>query len=103
MSAILIDIERGGVAAMRRYASEFDGWDPDQFEVRRAEIDAAANRRSRELERTWRPRHQVEAFARAQRATMTDLEVEDAPGVVAGHRLVPVWRVGAYLPAAASR
>jgi sulfopropanediol 3-dehydrogenase len=98
VSAILLDIERGGEDALRRYARELDGWEKPTFELTREEIERAdidpALRAYLE-----RSRDRVEAFARAQRGTLTDLEIEVAPGVVAGHRLVPVQRVGAYLPA----
>jgi sulfopropanediol 3-dehydrogenase len=98
VSEILLDIERGGEDALRRYARELDGWERPSFELSRAEV-AACEVDPAIREYLERSRERVEAFARAQRATLTDLEVEVSPGVVAGHRLVPVARVGAYLPA----
>lgn len=100
VSEILLDIERGGEDALRRYARELDGWDGDSFELTRGEIESAETLVPEALrEHLQRSRERVEAFARAQRGTLTDLEVEVAPGVIAGHRLVPVAHVGAYLPA----
>jgi sulfopropanediol 3-dehydrogenase len=100
VSEILLDIERGGEAALRRYSRDLDGWDPPSFELGRDEIVRSERLVDEELRRHLRlARDRTEAFARAQRATLTDLEHEVAPGVVAGHRLVPVGAVGAYLPA----
>jgi sulfopropanediol 3-dehydrogenase len=100
VSEILLDIERGGEDALRRYARELDGWDGASFELTRGEIDAAEALVPETLrEHLQRSRERTEAFARAQRGTLSDLEVEVAPGVIAGHRLVPVSSVGAYLPA----
>lgn len=100
VSEILLDIERGGEDALRRYSRDLDGWDPPSFELSREEIRRAERLVDEELRRHLRlGRARTEAFARAQRATLTDLELEVAPGVVAGHRLVPVGSVGAYLPA----
>ena len=100
VSEILLDIERGGQDALRRYSRDLDGWDPPSFELTADDIRRAAREVDDDLRRHLQlGRDRTEAFARAQRATLSDLEVEVAPGVVAGHRLVPVARVGAYLPA----
>ena len=100
VSAILLDIERGGEDALRRYSRELDGWEPPSFELDREEIERAEQLVDPKLRRHLQLAHErTEAFARAQRATLTDLEHEIAPGVVAGHRLLPVGTVGAYLPA----
>jgi hypothetical protein len=100
VSEILRDLERGGEDALRRYARELDGWDGASFELTRGEIEAAEALVPETLrEHLQRSRERTEAFARAQRGTLSDLEVEVAPGVIAGHRLVPVSSVGAYLPA----
>ena len=100
VSEILLDIERGGEDALRRYSRELDGWDPPSFELGREEIARCERLVDEDLRRHLRfARDRTEAFARAQRATLTDLEHEVAPGVIAGHRLLPVNSVGAYLPA----
>ena len=100
VSEILLDIERGGEDALRRYSRDLDGWDPPSFELRREEIRRVERLVDEDLRRHLQlGRIRTEAFARAQRATLTDLELEVAPGVVAGHRLLPVGSVGAYLPA----
>jgi sulfopropanediol 3-dehydrogenase len=100
VSEILLDIEKGGEDALRRYARELDGWDAPSFELERVEIDRCGQLVDEDMRRHLQlARARTEAFAAAQRATLTDLEVEVAPGVVAGHRLLPVASVGAYLPA----
>jgi sulfopropanediol 3-dehydrogenase len=100
VSEILLDIERGGEDALRRYSSDLDRWDPDSFELTGEEIARAQRLVDEDLRRHLQlSRERTEAFARAQLATLGELEYVVAPGVVAGHRLVPVNRVGAYLPA----
>jgi sulfopropanediol 3-dehydrogenase len=100
VSAILLDVERGGEDALRRHSRELDGWDPPSFELSPDEISRCEGLVEDDLDRHLRlARDRTESFARAQRATLCDLEHEVAPGVVAGHRLVPVGTVGAYVPA----
>ena len=100
VSEILLEIERGGEDALRRYSRDLDGWDPPSFELSQDEIRRAERLVDEDLRRHLQlGRDRTEAFARAQRATLSDLEHEVAPGVVAGHRLLPVGSVGAYLPA----
>jgi sulfopropanediol 3-dehydrogenase len=99
VSEMLLDIEKRGGAAVRDYSRRLDGWDPPSFRVGEAEVQAA----ERELEDELREQiefalAQVRAFAEHQRATLTDLEVETLPGVVLGHRHVPVDSVGSYVP-----
>lgn len=97
---MLLRIEREGMDAVRTYSRELDGWDPPSFEVTAAEIHAAADALSTELEAAIDfAQRQVRGFAERQRATLTDFEVETLPGVVLGQRQVPVARVGAYVPA----
>src|SRR3954469_4684311 len=100
VSAMLLDIDRNGMDAVRRYSQELDGWGPDTFRASREDLDAAreavdAGVRGRldlGLER-------VRAFAELQLGTAAGVEREISPGLVVGHRKVPVGRVGAYLPA----
>lgn len=99
VTQMLLEIEKGREDAVRRYSRELDGWSPESFLLGAEEIAAAA---AAVPEQT---RHHIDVslgrvqdFARAQRATMTDLEVEPLPGVRLGHRHVPIDRVGAYVP-----
>jgi len=99
VSEILKDIERSGLDAVRRYSKEFDDWAPDDFVVSDAEFEqAAANLDDTLREHIAFAQRQVRGFAEAQRATMADLELELGPGVVLGHRHIPVNAVGAYVP-----
>ncbi|WP_319446580.1 MULTISPECIES: histidinol dehydrogenase [unclassified Mycobacterium] len=99
VSAMLSDIERNGLDAVRGYAQELDGWSGEleigADELRRSGDALPADvRAALELgyDRTSR-------FATAQRAHLSDFEVDVAPGVVGGVQYIPVSRVGAYLPA----
>ena len=102
VSEMLKTIERKGEAAVREYSLQLDGWAPETFVVtdddivRAREATPDALRQHIELALT-----QVRSFAEAQRATLGDLELEAAPGIILGHRYVPVERVGAYVPGGA--
>ena len=101
VSAMLSDIERDGLAAVRRYAERLDSWTGgEDFEVPADQVDGLTADLPADLraaldagaERTRR-------FAEMQRAHLTDFEDEVIPGVVCGQKYVPVGNVGAYLPA----
>jgi Histidinol dehydrogenase len=95
VSEILSAVQREGEAAVRRYSGALDDWQPDRFTVGRDEIDRAYASVDDELaEHIERARAQVQAFAELQRQTMLDLEVETLPGVILGHKHVPVEAVG---------
>ncbi len=99
VSAMLSDIERRGASAVREHSRRLDGWDPPSFVVSSAELQAAERGVGDELrEHIAFAQTQVRRFAQAQRATLSDLEIESAPGVVLGHRHVPVDSVGSYVP-----
>jgi sulfopropanediol 3-dehydrogenase len=96
---ILLAVRSRGADAVREYSERFDRWSPARFTVGDAERDAAIATVPRDLrEHIDRAAGHIEAFARAQRATLSDLELEAAPGVVLGHRHVPVASVGSYSP-----
>ena len=99
VSEMLLEIERRGVDAIRDYSRTLDRFDPPSFRVSDAEIAAAESQLSDELKRHIQiAQAQVRGFAQHQRATLTDLEVETLPGVVLGHRHIPVGNVGSYVP-----
>jgi sulfopropanediol 3-dehydrogenase len=99
VSALLGEIERGGLDAVRRLSRELDGWDPPDFVISDAELGRAEAALDPDLRAHIAfAQAQVRAFAAAQRATLADLEVETLPGVVLGHRHLPVGAVGAYVP-----
>src|SRR5215204_4095223 len=99
VAAMLRDIEEGGVDAVRRYSRELDGWDPDSFVVSDEEFERVSDELDPALkEHIAFAQTQVRTFAQAQRDTLTDLRVDMGPGVVLGHRHIPVSAVGAYVP-----
>jgi sulfopropanediol 3-dehydrogenase len=99
VSEILSDVERHGESAIRKYSERFDGFSPERFTVDPGELDRAADAVSEELRgHIDLAADQIRRFAEAQRATLSDLELETLPGIVLGHRHVPVGSVGAYSP-----
>jgi sulfopropanediol 3-dehydrogenase len=99
VAEMLLRIDRRGEAAVREYSRTLDDWDPPQFLLRPEELEAAAGEVPDDLrEHIAFSQHQVRAFAAAQRATLSDVEVTPLPGVVLGHRQLPVGTVGAYVP-----
>jgi len=96
---IIRDIETRGDAAVRDHSRKFDNWDPQDFRLSRAEIEAARKQLSaREIEDIAFAQSQVRNFAQIQRDSMREVEVETYPGVVLGHRHVPMNAVGCYIP-----
>ncbi|MGR3542536.1 MAG: histidinol dehydrogenase [Hasllibacter sp.] len=99
VEAALADIEVRGDAAVREMSAKFDGYERESYRLDRAEIDALIGELSeRELADIRFAHDQVVAFARVQRDSMKDVEVETMPGVVLGHRNIPVQSVGCYVP-----
>ncbi|MGR3464525.1 histidinol dehydrogenase [Limimaricola sp.] len=99
VAATLRDIEARGDAAVRELSEKFDGYAPESFRLSQEEIDALiAELSPREVEDIRFAQAQVVKFAEAQRASITDIEVETLPGVVLGHRNIPVQSVGCYVP-----
>jgi sulfopropanediol 3-dehydrogenase len=96
---ILGDIASGGDAAVRELAQKFDGYAPASFRLTDSQIEAAMNKvASRDMDDIRFAQAQIRRFAQAQRASMTDVEVETLPGVILGHRTIPVQSVGCYVP-----
>jgi sulfopropanediol 3-dehydrogenase len=92
-------IEAQGDAAVRALSKQFDGWEPATFRLSEVEIEKAISQVSRrDLEDIRFAQEQVGNFARHQRAALQDIEVETLPGVVLGHRNIPVNSVGCYVP-----
>ena len=99
VEATLAEIDARGDEAVRELSQKFDGYAPEKFRLSQAEIDEAiAQVRPRDLEDIRFAQAQIRAFAEAQRASMTDIEVETRPGVLLGHRNIPVQSVGCYVP-----
>ena len=96
---ILSDIETRGDRAIRELSRKFDNWDPQTFRLSDAEIEAAISKVPKgDLDDIRFAQLQVRSFAKKQKACLEDLEVETMPGVVLGHRNVPVNSVGCYVP-----
>ena len=99
VKAALDDIETRGDAAVRDLSMKFDGYAPDRFRLTDSEIEAAMQKvAARDMEDIKFAQEQIRRFARIQRAAITDVEVETLPGVVLGHRNIPVQSVGCYVP-----
>lgn len=99
VAATLKDIERRGDVAVRELANKFDGYDRDSYRLGQDEIDALISKVSpRDLEDIKFAQAQVVNFAQAQRDSMLDIEVETMPGVILGHKNIPVQSVGCYVP-----
>jgi len=99
VSDMLLDLEKRGMDAVRDCSERFDGWSPPGFELTPGQVeDAIASLDPQAVEDTAYCQANVRAFARAQLATLQPLEVEIRPGVVLGHRHLPVNRVGSYIP-----
>ena len=96
---IISDIENRGDEAVSQYSGQFDKWTPESFRLSREEIDACYEQLTEQeiCDIKWAQK-QVRNFATIQRESMKDVEVETLPGVVLGHKNIPVDSVGCYVP-----
>ena len=98
VQAILKEIEVGGEAAARAYASKFDKYDGN-IVLAREEIEAASAKVPQKLKDDIRYAHDnVRRFAEAQKKTIADFEYEVGPGLIAGQKAIPVNAAGCYAP-----
>lgn len=99
VKAVLEAVRRDGDAALRHYSRAFDKLEIDAFEVtpseRAAALDGLETQTRADTEFAI---ERVRAFAEAQRQTLLPLEIEPLPGLHLGHRIIPIARVGAYVP-----
>jgi sulfopropanediol 3-dehydrogenase len=99
VEAALADIEKRGDAALREMSIKFDGWDREDYRLSQSEIDAAVESLSpQERKDIEFAQTQVRNFAQIQRDSMKDVEVETLPGVVLGHKNLPLNSAGCYVP-----
>jgi sulfopropanediol 3-dehydrogenase len=99
VEGILAQVEEKKDAAIRDLSKKFDNWEPKDFRLTPAETEKAISQVSkRDLEDIKFAQAQVRNFAQKQRDTIKDLEVETLPGVVLGHRHIPVNAIGCYVP-----
>jgi sulfopropanediol 3-dehydrogenase len=99
VTTILADIAKGGDSAVRDYSSKFDKWAPESFRLSQAQIDACIASLSEQTLADIRfAQEQIRRFAQVQKDSLLDVEVETLPGVVLGHKNLPVGSVGCYIP-----
>ncbi|AFS38575.1 histidinol dehydrogenase [Alteromonas macleodii] len=99
VESIISDIEKRGDEAVSQYSGQFDKWTPESFRLSREEIDACYEQLTeQEISDIKWAQEQVRNFATIQRESMKDVEVETLPGVVLGHKNIPVDSVGCYVP-----
>jgi sulfopropanediol 3-dehydrogenase len=95
----LVDIEERGDVAIRDLSAKFDNYTPRNFRLTDQEIEGLlAALSERELADIKFAQEQVRNFAQAQRDSMLDIEIETLPGVILGHKNIPVQSVGCYVP-----
>lgn len=96
---ILADIDTRGDAAVRELSEKFDGWSPDSFRLSDDEVAAAQARLPKQtIDDIKFAQSQIRKFAEIQRAALKDVEEETLPGIVLGHKNIPVGSVGCYVP-----
>src|SRR5262249_44693787 len=99
VEGILAQVEERKDQAIRELSKKFDNWEPKDFRLTPDEIrKAIAQVPSRDIEDIKFAQAQVRNFAQKQRETMKDLEIETLPGVILGHRHIPVNSIGCYVP-----
>jgi sulfopropanediol 3-dehydrogenase len=99
VETILAQVDERKDAAIRELSKKFDNWEPKDFKLTPAEVEKAISQvAKRDLEDIKFAQAQVRNFAQKQRDTMHDLEVETLPGVILGHRHIPVESIGCYVP-----
>jgi sulfopropanediol 3-dehydrogenase len=99
VEGILAEVESGRDAAVRALSQKFDNWSPASFKLSAPEIERAmAKLRKRDLDDIRFAQAQVRNFAQKQKEALRELEVETLPGIVLGHRHIPVGSIGCYVP-----
>src|SRR5438067_681894 len=99
VEAIIADVRARGDAAVRELSERFDKWSPPKFRLSDDEIRALVAQVSPQtIDDIEFAQAQIRNFAEIQRASMQDVEVETLPGVILGHRHIPVASVGCYVP-----
>ena len=99
VEAILADIESRGEVAVHEYSQKFDQWNPASFRLSQAEIDACiASLPAQAILDIQFAQTQIKRFAQIQMLSMRDVEIETLPGVILGHKNIPMNSVGCYVP-----
>ena len=96
---VIKDIEKNGDSAVRKYSEKFDQWSPMSFRLTTLEIEAiVASVPEQVINDIKFAQKQIRNFAEKQRASILDIEVETLPGVILGHKNIPVNSAGCYIP-----
>ncbi|WP_246079585.1 histidinol dehydrogenase [Paenibacillus piri] len=99
VQAIIRDVELRGDAAVHEYSARLDRWEPASFRLTQEQIDEAMREVSQQtIDDIIFAQAQIRRFAELQREAIRDIEVETLPGVVLGHKNIPVNSVGCYVP-----
>lgn len=99
VQSILSGISEHGDSKVRELSEKFDNWSPNNFRLSESEIQACiAELPQQDIEDIKFAQAQVRRFAEAQRGSMKDVEIETLPGIILGHKHIPVSSVGCYVP-----
>ena len=99
VETILADIEQRGDGAVRELSEKFDNWSPENFRLSEAQIqECITSLPSRVIDDIVFAQTQIRNFAQAQLDSLKEIEIETLPGVVLGHKNIPVSSVGCYIP-----
>ena len=99
VESILADIESRGDAAVHEYSQKFDKWNPPSFRLTQAEVDACiASLSAQAIDDITFAQAQIKRFAQIQMMSIRDVEIETLPGVILGHKNIPINSVGCYVP-----
>jgi sulfopropanediol 3-dehydrogenase len=99
VESIISDVEKRGDEAVRELSSKFDKWSPESFRLSEDQIQVIISKVSKKtIEDIKWAQAQVRRFAQIQKSALRDVEIETIPGVILGHKNVPVNSVGCYVP-----
>lgn len=95
----ILKVEQEGDAAVRELSEKFDKWSPESFRLTEEQIGEIVSQvPDQTIEDIKFAQSNVRRFAEEQRKSMIDIEVETLPGVILGHKNIPVNSVGCYIP-----
>ena len=99
VETMIAEVEKRGDAAVRDYSEKLDQWSPPSFRLSKGEIDELVGRMPQQaIDDILFAQAQIRNFAQAQKDALKDIEVETLPGVILGHKNVPVGAIGCYVP-----
>jgi sulfopropanediol 3-dehydrogenase len=96
---IIADVKKRGDAAVRELSEKLDGWSPAAFRLSKSEIESLVGSVANStIDDIKFAQTQVARFAESQKSALRNLEIETIPGVLLGHRNIPVGSVACYVP-----